>query len=245
VGRWAGTGRIASIGAVDIESWCLVDTEMSRKVSTPQATSAPAKAPGSHSVRRDEAERRLLNAAARIVADRGIDGLTLADVGETAGYSRGAPRHFFGKKNDLVGALARFIADSFAQNLAKASTREPGMASLLFAVESYFDGAATSPMQGSRALQAVIIESLREPALLPAMSAVTDRGVARIAANIRRGIKLGNIRSDIDVHSHAQIILATLRMATMQWMIDPDHIDLAATRDAFVANLRRALAPQQ
>jgi hypothetical protein len=89
----------------------------------------------------------------------------------------------------------------------------------------------------------VIIESLRDPALLATTAALTDRGISRIAANIRRGVKLGNIRADIDVQAEARIILATLRMATMQWMIDPEHIDLAAIRDTFVANLRRALSP--
>lgn len=214
---------------------------MSKDVSQPATASEQEKLARSHAVRRDEAERRLLRAAARLVADRGVDGLTLAEVGETAGYSRGLPRHYFGKKNDLVGALASFVADSFAHSLAKASPRKPGMDSLLFAVESYFDGAAAGS-QNSRALLVVIAESMREPALLPAMTAVTDRSVGRIAANIRRGIALGNIRADIDVQVQAQIILATLRTAVMQWMIDPDHIDLAATRDAFVANLRRALA---
>lgn len=216
---------------------------MSKEVSKQTVAPDAEKAARSHAVRRDEAERRLLNAAARIVADRGIDGLTLAEVGEAAGYSRGLPRHYFGKKNDLVSALARFIVDSFAQNLAKSSPRTPGMESLLFAVESYFDGAATNTTQGSRALQVVIIESLRDPALLETTAALTDRGISRIAANIRRGIKLGNIRADIDVQAQARIILATLRMATMQWMIDPEQIDIVATRDAFVDNLRRALSP--
>jgi AcrR family transcriptional regulator len=216
---------------------------MSKDVSKLATVSAQDKHARSHAVRRDEAERRLLTAAAQLVADRGIDGLTLAQVGEAAGYSRGLPRHYFGKKNDLIAALARFIADAFAHNLAKASTREPGMEALLFGVESYFDGAAASGAHGSRALQVVIVEALREQALLTAMAAVTDRSVGRIAANIRRGVALGNIRPDIDVKVQAQIILATLRMATMQWMIDPEHIDIVATRDTFVANLRRALSP--
>jgi AcrR family transcriptional regulator len=219
----------------------LSGTRMSKEVSRSSTSSGPERPRRSQSVRRDEAERRLLSAAVELVADRGLDGLTLAEIGEAAGYSRGLSRHYFGKKNDLLGALARFLADSFAQNLARVSTQKPGMDSLLFAVESYFDGTASN--KGSRALQVVMIESLREPALLPAMAAVTDRSVERIAAMIRRGIKLGNIRSDVNVQAAAQIVLATVRMAVMQWMIDPEHIDLAATRNTFVTNLRRSLAP--
>jgi AcrR family transcriptional regulator len=214
---------------------------MSKEVSTSTTSPGPKRRGRSQSVRRDEAERGLLSAAVELVADRGLDGLTLADVGEAAGYSRGLSRHYFGKKNDLLGALARFLTDSFAEDLARESTQQPGMDSVLFAVESYLDGTASN--KRSRALQVVMIESLREPALLPAMAAVTDRSVARIADMIRRGIKLGNIRPDVNIQEQAQIILATVRMTVMQWMIDPEYIDLAAARDTLVANLRRSLAP--
>ena len=52
--------------------------------------------PRTQSDRRDTAEARILDAALRIVAERGTDGMTLAEVGEAAGYSRGLPAHYFG-----------------------------------------------------------------------------------------------------------------------------------------------------
>ena len=36
--------------------------------------------------RREEAERRILDAATRLIADKGLDAFTLADVGEAAGF---------------------------------------------------------------------------------------------------------------------------------------------------------------
>ena len=45
----------------------------------------------SQAQRRDEAERRLLSAAVRLVGERGLERITLAEVGEAAGYSRGLP----------------------------------------------------------------------------------------------------------------------------------------------------------
>jgi AcrR family transcriptional regulator len=56
--------------------------------------------------RRDEAEQRLLAAAVRLVAEQGLERITLADVGAAAGYSRGLPAHYFGSKAGLVVALA-------------------------------------------------------------------------------------------------------------------------------------------
>jgi AcrR family transcriptional regulator len=48
--------------------------------------------------RRVEAERRLLRAAAELVGEIGPARLTLANVGERAGYSRGLATHHFGPR---------------------------------------------------------------------------------------------------------------------------------------------------
>src|SRR2546426_956769 len=63
--------------------------------------------------RRDEAERKILVAAEEIVAEFGFDRLTLAQVGERAGCSRGLPSHYFPTKDDLLSALGRYIVESY------------------------------------------------------------------------------------------------------------------------------------
>ena len=71
------------------------------------ATGAAGRPPRrSHAQRREESERRMLDAALAIVARRGTVRMTLAEVGEAAGYSRGLPAHHIGSKAGLVQALA-------------------------------------------------------------------------------------------------------------------------------------------
>ena len=54
--------------------------------------------------RRDQAETALLNAAAELVVEEGVHSLTLARVGQRAGYSRGLVTHYFGSKQALLAA---------------------------------------------------------------------------------------------------------------------------------------------
>src|SRR5579859_7195148 len=56
--------------------------------------------------RRAAAERRVLDATARLIAQGGSSMLTLADVGREAGYSRGIVTHHFGTKEALLARLA-------------------------------------------------------------------------------------------------------------------------------------------
>ncbi len=194
-----------------------------------------------HAVRRDEAERRLLAAAVSIVADRGIEGMTLAEVGEVAGYSRGLPGHYFGRKSDLVVAVASHIADGFANRLAQTSTRQPGLDSVLYGVAAYFNGALRGPAN-TRALLIALAEALTEPVLSDAMSGVTQRSVGRLRSMIRQGIERGEIRRDVNPQAQAVMILGTLRASVAQWTTDPERIDLNVLRDHYVAALQRSLA---
>jgi AcrR family transcriptional regulator len=49
--------------------------------------------------RRAAARDRLLQAAAELIAECGLPAVTLAQVGERAGYSRGIANHHFGTKS--------------------------------------------------------------------------------------------------------------------------------------------------
>ena len=75
--------------------------------------------------RRDQAETALLNAAAELAVEHGVRSLTLARVGERAGYSRGIVTHHFGSKRALLERLARATQTGFVPGLRRPAAR-PG-----------------------------------------------------------------------------------------------------------------------
>jgi AcrR family transcriptional regulator len=84
--------------------------------------------------RREQAEAALLAAAADLVVEGGVRSLTLARVGERAGYSRGIVTHHFGTKQAMVEALARATQTGFVPGLADMA---PGLERLLRLVDGY------------------------------------------------------------------------------------------------------------
>lgn len=191
----------------------------------------------SQSERRDEAEQRLLAAAVRLVAEQGLERVTLADVGEAAGYSRGLPAHYFGSKAGLTVALARHLIDGFGRALDRTERHTRGLARLLGATAFYLDSAIKEPT-GARALSVILGEGLANPLI----SALNARCVKGFECNLRAAAGGGEIRPDVDPRAQAVLILAALRGAVSQWLLAPDAIDLAAVRDEFVASLKRSLA---
>jgi AcrR family transcriptional regulator len=57
------------------------------------------------SERRARTRRRLLEAAASVYAERGLEGATLDEVAERAGFTKGAVYDHFGSKENLLAAL--------------------------------------------------------------------------------------------------------------------------------------------
>lgn len=56
--------------------------------------------------------RAILDAAETLFAERGVESVSLQDIGQAAGLSRGTPNYFFGAKQDLyIAVLERVFAD--------------------------------------------------------------------------------------------------------------------------------------
>ena len=195
----------------------------------------------SHAARRDEAEQRLLAAAVRLVAEQGLERLTLAGVGEAAGYSRGLPAHYFGGKAGLIVALARHLVDSFGRALERTERHRPGLARLLGAAAFYLDSAARDPA-ASRALFVLLGEALSNPLIRDQIAALNARSAKGFEFNLRAAMAAGEVRPEIDAAAEGFLVLSALRGAVGQWLLAPAAIDLTAVRDEFVAALQRSLA---
>jgi AcrR family transcriptional regulator len=196
----------------------------------------------SHESRRSEAERKLFDAAVRMVAVDGLERFTLADVGEAAGYSRGLPAHYFGSKEGLVAALANRIVGGFGIGLIRVETHRPGFDRLLGTVAFYFDSAMRDP-ETTRTLLAILGAAITDKSLRKKIAALNARSAEALRADIEAGRKEGTIARSIDPRTQATLILSSLRGAVAQWLTDPEHVDLKALKSAYIASLKRMLAP--
>jgi AcrR family transcriptional regulator len=202
------------------------------------ARSAPRR---TQAERREEAERRLLEAALEIVARRGTVRMTLAEVGEAAGYSRGLAAHRFGSKAGLLRAVAGEIHRRFQAQLEAAPPRAPGLDAIRGNISVYF-GRTDRAWTTTRALLVMMTEGMMEGAGLKKDMADYNRAALRyFAHHIRAGVAAGEMRADADPRADAVLLLGTLRGVMMQWLLD-DGIRLARLRDRLLAIVDGALA---
>ena len=172
--------------------------------------------------RRAEAERRLLEAAMELVAERGVRAVTLAAVGERAGYSRGLVTHHFGNRQGLLDALTLEL-----QNRFKApTTGKRGLARLLEIVDAYLTDLRIRALD-SRVFLVLWAETIAaETDLRPAFSERDARFRATLVECLNEGLADGEIRPGIDPEAVAHALVGQLRGTSLQ-LLSTDDVDLA------------------
>lgn len=192
--------------------------------------------------RRTQAERRtqtgaaLLQAAAELVVEGGVAALTLAGVGERAGYSRGIVTHHFGSKQALVDALARASQSGFVPGAGGG----PGLDRLLTLIDGYI-GALGGAGPLRRAFLLLWTESLTSPELRTTFRERDDGFRTDLRADVEAGIAAGNVRADVDAGDTAVAILGQLRGIALQRLLDPAAVDTERLRRTVREQWHRAL----
>jgi len=179
-------------------------------MASPEHMTEPEqKARRTHSIRREEAEERMLQAAVKIVAERGLENLTLAECGEAAGYSRGLAAHYFGSKEGLITAIGNHIVNEYIERLRNDRPTRVGLPGLLNNVSFYIESGC-SHVVTLRAFHAVLGSALKQGPLSIAIAELNRNSVYSFAKMLRSGIEREEIRDDINPMAQATLILSAL-----------------------------------
>lgn len=104
-----------------------------------------AAARGTQEERRSEAERRLVEAAAELIGELGVARVTLAGVGERAGYSRGLATHYFGSKGALIQRVVDLATAEFRAALGRRRRPAAALDELRALVQTFFEIVSALP----------------------------------------------------------------------------------------------------
>jgi AcrR family transcriptional regulator len=191
--------------------------------------------------RRDQAEAALLAAAAELVVEQGVRSLTLARVGQRAGYSRGIVTHHFGGKQALVERLARATQAGFVPGLGDVP---PGLDRLLRLVDGYLGELARLGVF-NQAFLLLWSEAATQPDLASIFRERDAAFRADLRADVEAGIAEGVIDPGLRPDDVAVAIVGQLRGIALQRLLDPRGVDVERMRGSVTGHWRRALAPEQ
>jgi TetR/AcrR family transcriptional regulator, transcriptional repressor for nem operon len=133
---------------------------------------------------KDRSHQRILDSAARLIRERGVDGAGVAEVMKDAGLTAGGFYRHFASKEDLVAAA---VDAAFEQSLGRVGTHdEPRQAAAAVAEwqRFYLSAVHVDNCGHGCPIPALAGELGRSPALKAAMTAGVEATIEQIAAGV-------------------------------------------------------------
>jgi|SRR4051794_7633446 AcrR family transcriptional regulator len=191
--------------------------------------------PNGHQVRSDRSTRLLLRAAGDLVAEGGYQAMTLATVGERAGYSRSLATARFGSKAKLLEALVDKIVRRWDVETVEPEQHGLNGLDALRVLLTEIKNAYQRDPRSLGILYALIFEAVGPvPELRERFVAFHNNQRTRIAKCIERGVQDGSVVGGVDPEQQATMIIAQLRGVGYLWKLDPDGADYGAVLASFI-----------
>ena len=180
--------------------------------------------------------RRLVEAAAALIVEKGWEATTAAEIGRRAGYSRAMVHARYGSKDAILDA---FFLHDYVRDLSPEP--DPKASGLAEAV-GHFDRVRHLFAEDREFLRAMFVaafEAVKSTSpLRPRVQAWLTRGIDRVETGLRRGLVDGSVRADTDVDRATADVSAAIFGAAYLWTVSGQRYDLdrelCYLRDRFI-----------
>lgn len=186
---------------------------------------SPESGPRTQAQRTALSDARMLDAAVRLIVERGADGTTLKEVGEFAGYSRGLAGYRFGSKANLFSFIVRSVGEEWLRELGQAVENKVGLEAIIAAADAHYHFVLEAADR-IRAFYILWFISIGPDVEFKQVIAhVHERRQKDVEAWIESGVAAGKVRKDIDVRAIADQFCAAIIGIVYQWLVAPDAHD--------------------
>jgi AcrR family transcriptional regulator len=181
--------------------------------------------------------QQIIDAAIELFSVRGYRGTDIADIAAAVGMTATGLMYYFGSKE-------RLLQEAVAEH-ERAEAIEGYDELTLADLCGMGRHSADNPVL-TRLFVMLGVENLDPEQPLHELFVARYEQIRRFyQAILERDRERGQVRDDIDLHQIATEILATSIGAEMQWLADPNSVDVAAVMDAYIRRLLRELKPRR
>ncbi len=183
----------------------------------------------------------MIDAAFKLIERQGGSRTTLVEIGELSGYSHGLVSHRFGTKGALVRAVTDRLQREFVKMLEPALSGLHGMQALIVTAETYLRAAAASDRNAMYVLIGEALGPLRE--IRGEMDAADQKFRTTVQKLIEEGVRLGEIRPDVDPAAYSALFIGMLRGLVVQHLMKPRAFDIDRVCRELILSVERNLRP--
>jgi AcrR family transcriptional regulator len=171
----------------------------------------------------EKRRQELVLAAYREIAEHGFEGLRTREVAAEVGVNIATLHYYFPTKESLIQAVLEHAMGRFRTTLAAHGSPSDQLRNYLRAVRKLL---LDEPELGA-VMAELALRSVRDRSTGRIMNAMYDTWHVTVRGLLRRAVKDGNLKADLDNDAVAALIVATLTSMTLPVMGDATRGDQA------------------
>ncbi len=179
----------------------------------------------------------LIEVAATLIADSGMDGLTVRSVANAAGVSTGVVSHYFEDKRDLLQQTYDATAEDVYDRVAQTFTRDPGEMQAL--LEGFLPLDAQR-LRGWRVWFAFWGLAIGDAELAKDQKQRARRALKLIGQILSAAVDAGHLPRNLDIDTSAALVNGSIQGIAAQTVFDPKEWP-PARQTRVLAGLLRSL----
>ena len=184
----------------------------------------PAKAePKQQSAISEKRRQELVLAAYREIAERGFEGLRTREVADSVGVNIATLHYYFPTKEALIRAVLDHAMERFRSTLAAHGSPSDQLRNYLRSVRNLL---VEEPELGA-VMAELALRSVRDRSIGSIMNQMYDVWHVTLRGLLKRAVREGGLRPELDNDAVAALIIATLTSMTLPVMNDPRRGDRA------------------
>jgi AcrR family transcriptional regulator len=171
----------------------------------------------------EKRRQELVGAAFDLIAEHGFEGLRTRDVADAVGVNIATLHYYFPTKESLIRGVVEHAMGRFRSTLAPHGSPADQLRNHLRAVRKLL---ADEPELGS-VMGELTLRSARDKTIAAIMTEVYDAWHTTVRGLLRRAVKEGGLRADLDSDGVAALVVSTLNAMTLPTMTTAPRTDQA------------------
>jgi len=170
-------------------------------------------------------DTRMVETAIDLIVRHGVEGMTLKEVGEAAGYSRGLAGYRFGSKEGLMNHVVRSIGDEWLRELKQVTAGKTGLEAIGSAIDAHYRFCCEAPGHVF-AFYLLWFQSVSPGSLCrDVIISIHERRQKDVAEWIEQGVGRGLVDASVDAGLIARQFCSAVIGIVYQWLVQPEAMD--------------------
>jgi len=188
-----------------------------------------------------ERQTEIIDISIGIIAEQGIQGLTIKNLSKKIGISEPAIyRHFESKTQILLTILNNFSEMASLLNDLMTSNNDTAANKIDFMFSRIIDVFKDTPSYISVIFSEEIFKN--EDVLKNKIVSILTKNEQTVEGILKKGQESGEVRTDIDYKNLALIVMGTLRFKVKQWDLNDYHGDIIEDGKSILNSIKLIIA---